>query len=256
MLTRMALKCGQCYIVQSKEDERNLCGLLKNPVYQRTVHPTYNVFRRKNIGRLQARKQLKINVEKQVLLFFGFVRKYKGLSYILQAMPAIRKQLPECELLVVGDFFENDKERYLDMIHKLQIADCVRIFEGYIPDAEVEKYFAASDLAVLPYETATQSGIVQIAFGFGLPVVVTNVGGLPEVVDDGRTGYVVPPFDSKELGRRVIQFFKQGKQCEFRENIKKSAERFSWENMEQVIAELYERIKANQYCKDQRAGEV
>lgn len=240
-LTRQALGNGWCFIVQSEEDERNLCSLLKAPVYQRTVHPTYSVFRQKKLDRLEARKQLAISSQKQVLLFFGFVRKYKGLKYILQAMPEIRRQLPECELLIVGDFFGNDKEQYLTMVRRFGIDGCVRIFDGYIPDAEVETYFAASNLVVLPYESATQSGIVQIAFGFGIPVIVTNVGGLPEVVDDGKTGYVVPPFDSRELGKRVIQFFKQGKQEEFQENIQKDEGRFSWEHMEQVIEALYER---------------
>ena len=110
--------------------------------------------------------------------------------------------------------------------------------EGYCPDAEVEKYFSSSDLVVLPYEEATQSGIAQIAFGFGRPVVATRVGGLPEVVTDGKTGYVVPPMDPVALSDAVIRFFEENRAGEFARNIKKEADRFSWKKMVEEIEEL------------------
>ncbi len=241
ILAGMALRNGLCFLVHSKEDEKNLRSLLPDAVYQRTVHPTYRTFRYRNMDTKEARKRLKINSEKQVLLFFGFVRKYKGLKYILEAMPAIHRALPDCELLIAGDFFGGDKEKYLVSIKKLGIDRCIRIFDGYIPDSEVEKFFMASDLVVLPYESATQSGIVQIAFGFEVPVIVTDVGGLSEVVTDGKTGYVVEPRSSKDLGERVICFFQQGKKHEFQEQIRKEAGRFSWDSMENVVGSLYER---------------
>lgn len=243
ILTGMALKNGRCFVIHSKEDEQNLCSLLPDAVYQRTVHPTYRAFRHQNMSAEEARKQLEISSETQVLLFFGFVRKYKGLKYILKAMSAIRTELPNCELLIAGDFFDNDKEEYLAFIKKLGIDNCIRIFDGYIPDSEVEKFFMASDLVVLPYESATQSGIVQIAFGFEVPVIVTDVGGLPEVVEDGKTGYVVPPHSSKALEERIICFFQKGKKDEFQIQIRKGAGRFSWDSMEKTIGILYERAE-------------
>lgn len=242
LLTGMALKNGRYFVIHSKEDEQNLCSLLPDAVYQRTVHPTYRAFRQQNMNVAEARKCLKIGSEKQVILFFGFVRKYKGLKYILEAMPAVHRQLPDCELLIAGDFFNHDKEEYLAFIKKLGIGSCIRIFDGYIPDGEVEKFFAASDLVVLPYESATQSGIVQIAFGFEVPVIVTDVGGLPEVVEDGKTGYVVAPC-SRALEEKIICFFRESKKNEFQEQIRKEARRFSWDNIEKAVDILYEREK-------------
>lgn len=166
---------------------------------------------------------------------------YCGADVEKLVMPAIHRALPDCELLIAGDFFGGDKEKYLVSIKKLGIDRCIRIFDGYIPDSEVEKFFMASDLVVLPYESATQSGIVQIAFGFEVPVIVTDVGGLSEVVTDGKTGYVVEPRSSKDLGERVICFFQQGKKHEFQEQIRKEAGRFSWDSMENVVGSLYER---------------
>ena len=182
-LTKMTLKKGDCYIVQSKQDEEDLKAIMKNPVYKRTVHPTYNAFRVEGISKEQARKRINLRVEENVMLFFGFVREYKGLKHLINAMPIVKEKIPNIKLLIVGDF-GNDKQQYLDLMAENKVENVISIYEGYIPDKEVEKYFAACDLVVLPYESATQSGIVQIAYGFEKPVIVTNVGGLPDVVTD------------------------------------------------------------------------
>ena len=172
-----------------------------------------------------------------MLLFFGFVREYKGLMYLIEALPAIRKRLPDAKLLVVGDFFD-DKQKYLRRIEELGVASMVVIYDGYIPDREVGTYFSAADLVVLPYESATQSGIVQIAYAFGKPVVVTSVGGLPEVVEDGRTGFVVPPKNAGALAEAVVRYFEQDKEREFSAAIKKEQDRFSWKRMVDAIEDL------------------
>ena len=141
---------------------------------------------------------------------------------------------------IVGDF-DGDKERYLEMIRTEGMESHVVIQDGYIPDSEVEQYFAASDLVVLPYESATQSGIVQIAYGFELPVVATAVGGLPEVVLDGVTGYVVPPQDDTALAKAVTRFFAENHAEEFHENVIREANRYSWEHMVEVIEDLWQK---------------
>ena len=112
--------------------------------------------------------------------------------------------------------------------------------DGYLPDKEVEPYFAACDLVMLPYLSATQSGIAQIAFGFTKPVIATNVGGLPDVVSDGETGYLVEPRNSGQLAQAVITYYKQKKQKEFEQYIKQEAYRFSWERMGEVIDDFLE----------------
>jgi glycosyltransferase involved in cell wall biosynthesis len=114
------------------------------------------------------------------------------------------------------------------------------MIDRYVANEEVEKYFAACDLVVLPYLSATQSAVVQIAYGFSKPVVVTSVGGLPDVVEDGSTGYVVPPNDPAAVARAIVRFFETGVSAEMERNIAASAERFSWERCKQALADLVE----------------
>lgn len=236
-LTKCALGRGNCFIVQSSQDEADLLSIKKDAIYRKMVHPTYNVFKLHDLTRKDGRELLGYDDDQKLLLFFGFVREYKGLKHLLRAMPAVTKQLPDARLLVVGDF-AGDKDDYLGMISELGIGDCVDIYDGYVPDKEVERYFAASDLVVLPYESATQSGIVQIAYGFEKPVIATNVGGLPEVVRDGQTGYVVETGNCSALAEKIVQFFLEEKQEVFRTAICMEAERYSWERMAEGIEEL------------------
>ena len=133
----------------------------------------------------EGRKAAGIAPEKKILLFFGFVREYKGLRHIIKAMPEIVKYDSNIELWVVGEF-RDDKESYMELIKKGGAESNIKIVDGYIPDNEIEKYFASCDIVVLPYESATQSGIVQMAYGFDKPVIVTDVGGIPEVVAEGK----------------------------------------------------------------------
>lgn len=233
-LARMALKRGDYFIVQSAMDAEDLLSIKPNAVFRETQHPTYNAFKFQNMSMAEARKLLSVADDEKVLLFFGFVREYKGLNYLIQAMPEIKQKLDKVRLMVVGDFGE-DKEQYMELIRACGVSDVVRTVEGYIPDREVEKYFAASDLVVLPYISATQSGIVQIAYGFTKPVVVTNVGGLPEVVTDGKTGYVVESRSPSELARAVERFFREEKAEEFAVHIREEEYRFSWDRIVEVV---------------------
>lgn len=238
LLTKAVLKQGNCYIVQSKTDAEDLVSIIPNAVYEQAVHPTYNAFKIKNMTKEEARSLLQIKKKEKVLLFFGFIREYKGLKYLIQAMPEIARQLKEVKLLIVGDFAdEEQKDSYVNLIKQCSVQEAIEIYDGYIPDKEVEKFFAACDLVVLPYISATQSGIVQIAFGFEKPVVVTNVGGLPDVVEDGKTGYVV---EAKEaaLAEAVIRYFKENRTEQFTENIQRQEYRFSWDRIVEGMERL------------------
>lgn len=236
-LTRHTLGRGDYFIVHSTQDETDLQSIKKSAIYRKTVLPTFNAFKLRNLTREDGRAQLQYDNSEKLLLFFGFVRKYKGLKHLLKALPVVVKQLPGTKLLVVGDFAD-DKDSYLELISELEIDNVVDIYDGYIPDQEVEKYFAACDLVVLPYESATQSGIVQIAYGFEKPVIGTNVGGLPEVVLDGKTGYIVEPFESDELAQKIIKFFHEDKADFFQANIRTEAQKYSWDRMAELIDEL------------------
>ena len=233
-LTKMVLKHGDFFITQSKLDTKDLLSIKEKAVYKQTVHPTYNAFKIKDMSKEEARQELGIFNDQKILLFFGFVREYKGLKHIIRALPSILNKVDDLTLYIVGDFGE-DKQSYLDLINEKNVAPAVKIVDGYVPDNEVEKYFASCDLVVLPYESATQSGIVQIAYGFEKPVIVTDVGGLPEVVDDGKTGYVVKQGDDRALANAIIKFFSQQKINDFTKHIQEEAYKFSWDRITEII---------------------
>ncbi len=238
ILTRLVLKSGKHFILHAGQEEAELKQIVQNPDCQVTPHPSYNAFCFEHMTKEKARETLGLSPNKKVLLFFGFVRPYKGLKYLVHAMPEIRERLGDVTLLIVGEFSgAEDKKCYIDQIKELNLTlgTSVIIKDGYTPDREVEKYFAACDMVVLPYESATQSGIVQIAYGFRKPVIVTDVGGLPDVVSHNRTGYVVPPQDKTALAAAVIKYFAENKEKEFSKNIADEAYRFSWERMGEVV---------------------
>ncbi len=142
-------------------------------------------------------------------------------------------------MLIVGDFSSGESKRqYEDLIGQIGVKEHITVYDGYIPDKEVEKFFAASDIVVLPYVSATQSGIAQIAYGFEKPVVVTNVGGLPDVVTDQKTGYIVEPESADAIADAVVDFFEHGKSADFAENVRSEAYRFSWERMVEIVEEM------------------
>ncbi|MCM1415865.1 MAG: glycosyltransferase family 4 protein [bacterium] len=234
LLTRLTLNNGRHFIVHAKEEAKELEQIKAHPDYVITPHPTYNAFRFEGMSRGQAREKLGIGADERVMLFFGYVREYKGLRYLLRAMPAICREVEKVNLWVVGEFGA-DREDYFALIDELGIKDQVHVVDGYTPDREVEKYFAAADLVTLPYTSATQSGIVQIAYGFTKPVIVTDVGGLPDVVEDGETGYIVEPESPEAIAEAAVRFFREDQAENMQENIKKEAYRFSWERMAEVV---------------------
>jgi glycosyltransferase involved in cell wall biosynthesis len=174
-----------------------------------------------------------------VILFFGYVRKYKGLHVLLDAMPKVLQET-NVRLLVAGEFYD-DEQGYRDQIQRLGIGNSVSIFADYIPNEEVGLYYSAADVVVLPYISATQSGIIQIAYNYDKPVITTNVGGLPEVVDEGKTGFIVPSEDVDALATSIVSFFKIKDKIDFSKNISEYKKQFSWDRM---AAEIEAFIKA------------
>ena len=224
-LTRMALKKGDKYILHASGEVASLLSIKPDADYRVQVHPTYSAFNFNNLDKKEARKMLGISEDERVMLFFGFVREYKGLKHLIHAAGILNNgryhkdgHMPV--LYIVGDF-DGNKDEYLKLIEANGIGDNVKIIDGYVPDREVEKYFAMTDLVVLPYESATQSGIVQIAYGFEKPVIVTRVGGLPEVVEDGITGDIVEPFDDEALAEAIYKYFNEDKQDAYVQGIRK-----------------------------------
>lgn len=236
LLTRRTLGQGDAIIVHSQRDRDDLLRLLPGVEVCVTAHPTYELFAQQAPSRTEARRLLGLGDEIPVLLFFGFVRAYKGLDYLIGALPTVLAHL-DARLLVVGEFWD-DPAPFRERIHALRLDEQVTIVDRYIPNDEVGAYFAAADLVTLPYVDATQSGVIQIAFSFGVPVVTTTVGGLAEVVEDGATGFLAPPGDSQALAAAILRFFQEDRAAAFRANIQAQRDRFSWDRLVTLIEEL------------------
>lgn len=230
-LTRAVLKKGDYFVLHSKKEAADLLSIVADAKYAINMHPTYSAYR---MG--DAKRQTK-DTEGLNMLFFGFVRPYKGLGVLLHAM----KTLPrDVRLSVVGDF-GGSREEYDRIIEEGNLSDRVTIREGFVPDREVEQYFADCDVVVLPYIEATQSGIAQIALGLEKPVIVSDAGGLPEVVIDGVTGVLCKAGDVDSLSQAVRRFMTLRNDTDFAANIREDSERFSWPHMVGTITELCKR---------------
>lgn len=234
ILTRFAFKCGDFFIVQSLAVRAQLLELFPKAKHQVVPHPVYEIFGQP-IDKNVARKKLGLSNE-HIMLFFGYVRAYKGLDLLLAAMPKILKKV-KVRLLVVGEFY--DKESiFRKQITDLNIEDAVIVHSDYVANEDVNLYFSACDVVVLPYRSATQSGIVQIAYQLNKPCIVTDVGGLAEVVVDNRTGFVVPPENPTALAEAVTRFYRENKEREFVENVKLEKSKYSWEGMITAIEDV------------------
>jgi glycosyltransferase involved in cell wall biosynthesis len=229
-LTKITFSNVDSFLVHSKEDYNNLkkSNPTKNIICG--FHPTYSIF---SFGEKLVKKDYTNKI-----LFFGFVRKYKGLKYLLEAMQIVLKER-DIKLVVVGEFYE-DKKDYLDLIEKLGIGDNVEIVDKYIPNENVSGYYSESDLLVLPYISGTQSGIIQLSFGLGVPVISTKVGGFHECVDHGKTGYLVEPKNSKALADMILEYYKENKKEAFVNNIMDMGDKFSWKNYIDLICKNLE----------------
>ena len=232
-LTKYFFNKTDYFIVLSESVGKDLLSLYPNAKYKLLPHPVYDNFG-VSLNKDEAKKYLGINSEK-VILFFGFIRNYKGLDTLLNAMSKVKSK--NIKLLVAGEFY-TDKEKYLNIIKSLILDDDVILRTDFIPTADVKYYFSASDAVILPYKSATQSGIVQIAVNFKKPVIATNVGGLEEVVEDGKAGYIVEKENPDELATAIDKFYSENKEKEFSENIAKLKEKYSWTNFANGIFEL------------------
>jgi len=200
-------------------------------------HPLYDNFGEK-ISKEAARKKLEIGNDEWVVLFFGFIRKYKGLDILLDAMKLLKNnksQTPNYKLLIAGEFYE-DRKHYDEQIKKLGINDSLLLHTDFIPDNEVKKYFCAADVVIQPYRNATQSGVTPLAYHFEVPMIVTNVGGLPAMVPDNKVGLVAEP-TAESLAEKIEAYFQKGEN-HFLPHLLEEKKKFSWAKMVESILEL------------------
>jgi glycosyltransferase involved in cell wall biosynthesis len=237
-LARTVLSRGDEFLVLSESDYADLRHALPQASIHLAMLPTYESFAQNTPDPDTARRQLGYESDERILLFFGFVRRYKGLGQLLETLTLIPEEL-QAKLLVVGEFWESEAG-YQAKAEQLGIAQRVQLINRYIPNEEVGLYFSAADVVVLPYLEATQSAVLQTAFGFDKPVITTNVGGLPEMVQDGRLGLVVPPRDTQALASAIIRFFQKDLGPGFQKNIRAERDVFSWERLVTLIEEILE----------------
>jgi glycosyltransferase involved in cell wall biosynthesis len=237
-LARRILWRGHAFIVMSEEDFALLRRALPWARIKGTALPPFDAFSRTPMPREQARAELGLQPGEPVLLFFGFVRRYKGLRHLIQALAIVRQKLA-ARLMIVGEFWE-DERPYRALVQQLGLGDAVQFVNGYVPNEDMPRYFSAADVVVMPYLEATQSGVVQLAIGFERPMIATSVGGMPEAVADGETGLIVPPADPAALAEAVLRYFEQQLEQHFVEHIRRGKQHESWLPLIQLIEELAE----------------
>jgi glycosyltransferase involved in cell wall biosynthesis len=244
LLTKFAFRFIDAYIVQSRAVDRDLRLWKRDPLASLLPHPVYEIFGaetdRHTARRELARRHPSLDIadDERVLLFFGYVRDYKGLDVLLDALPLVLARM-RVRLLVVGEFY-NDEARYREQIARLGLGDAVHVHADYVANEHVGAFFSAADVLTLPYKSATQSGIIQIAYNFHRPVIATDVGGLGEVIVDGKTGYLAPAGQPEAIADAVLRFYGERRFDSFREGVIEEKKKYSWEYMAQGIEALYE----------------
>jgi len=233
ILTKYFIKPIQAFITMSENVFSDLRKF--EPIKPAILvnHPLYDNFGA-IVSKTEARNHLALPIDKKIILFFGFIRHYKGLDLLIEAMADQRVKDAEIVLLVAGEFYKDPKP-YLEQIKHLGLEKSIILKTQFIQDDEVRYYICASDLVVQPYRNATQSGVTPLAYHFEKPMLVTNVGGLPMMVPNGKVGLVSEP-NPKSLANSILEYFNKGEQY-FLPNLREEKKKYSWDIfLEKTIA--------------------
>jgi len=240
LLTRYFVRSMDGFIAMSGQVERELAQFDTTKPRLFSPHPIFDHFGAPP-AREDAARRLGLDPAARYLLFFGLVRPYKGLDMLIDAFAQLKRERVDVrenlKLLIAGEFYD-DVERYRGQIERLGLADDVVVHDRFVHDDEIPAWFALADLLVLPYRTATQSGVTQIALHFDVPMVVTSVGGLPEIVRDGVTGYVCAP-DPAAIAAAVERFYAPGNAAALRAGFAEEKKRFGWPAAADALERLY-----------------
>jgi glycosyltransferase involved in cell wall biosynthesis len=231
LFTRWFINACDSFVVMSKSVLDDLRQFTQRPAVC-TPHPVYDNYGEKS-PKAEALLHLRLPAANGYLLFFGFIRDYKGLDLLLEAMADERIKNMGVKLVVAGEYYGNE-EKYAALIDRLSIENQLVMRTSYISNDEVRHYFGAADLVVQPYRTATQSGISQMAYHFEKPMVVTDVGGLAEIVPNGEAGYVVP-VSAGAIADAIVDFFVNKRSAAFSAGVAEGKARFSWGNMVRAV---------------------
>jgi glycosyltransferase involved in cell wall biosynthesis len=232
--TSYFIKPVHAFVTMSEEVMVDLKKLSPKPAL-RLHHPLYDNYG-DSIPQQEAQELLSLPSEHKYLLFFGFIRKYKGLDLLLEAMADKRLAVAGIHLIIAGEYY-GDKELYEGLIAKHHLAERVHLFTDFIPNDEVKRYFCAADCVVLPYRSATQSGITQVAYQFERGMVATNVGGLPESVGDGETGIICEP-EPGSIADAILEYFTPAGIPNLAGNLAARREQYSWKNFSESLIDF------------------
>ncbi len=239
LLTAWFLKACQGVVVMSKSVLDDLNTFDRRKPRRFGPHPIYDHYG-KITAREEALRKLNLDPAFNYLLFFGLIRDYKGLDLLIEALGQPLLADLKIKLLVAGEFY-TDEEKYRDQVKKLSLEERIIFYNQYIPNNEVENYFNAADLVVQPYKTATQSGVTQVAYHFNKPMLVTDVGGLGEIVPHEKAGYVVAPSPAV-IAEAIRDFYANNRKTFFENGVKEEKKRFGWDNFTRLFYELMEEI--------------
>jgi D-inositol-3-phosphate glycosyltransferase len=234
--TRWTLRLAHHFVSESDYVSERLAEAFPGTPVHRTTLPVYDCYDFGAFDRDSARKHLGI-ATRRVVLFFGYIRPYKGLDNLIRAMPRVLQSQPDTTLLIVGESYE-DPQKYRDAIDAAGLTGRTQFVCKYVPNEEVEPYFKAADVVCLPYNSASQSGIVMMAYGFRRPVVTTDVGGLPEFVHRGETGEIVPPGDIDSLADAVASVLERCDTVDFAQNVEALTHELGHKNVEAIFARI------------------
>ncbi len=228
LFTKYFLKACHGFVAMSQSVLTDLKKFIKNKPALYNPHPIYNSFK-PAILKTEACEILKIDAKSNYLLFFGFIREYKGLDLLLEAFAKTNRQRLNLKLIIAGEFYEDEKP-YMELVQKLNIESDILFYKDFIPDTEVHLYFSAADVTVQPYKDATQSGVTQVAYFYNKPMIVTNIGGLPELVPNEKAGFVVGK-NPEEIATAIEKFYDENWSDKMGAFVKQEKEQYSWDKM-------------------------
>ena len=243
LLTKIGLSSASKFLALSGIVEKEVQQFSKGKKIYRSELPVYDCYKHEDkFDSKNLKSEFGFEDDSPVLLFFGYVRKYKGLDILIEAFPKILSSNHKARLLIVGEFYDNPSE-YFDLIKKLNIEDKVKVINQFVPNEDVAKYYQVSDVVILPYRSATQSGILNVAYGFYKPVIVTDVGGLAEFVDERKTGFVVNPNSPDAIAEGVQKFISLKDKVDFTPHIEVRNRKNNFNQLPEVFEKILQESK-------------
>lgn len=235
IFARYMIKSIEGYVAMSEAVLGDAKSFDNTKPFALTPHPLYDNFGAK-VSREEAIKHLGLDEDTRYILFFGLIRDYKGLDLLLRAFADKRLREKKVKLIVAGEFYSN-AEMYEQLEQELGLAPHIVWYKEFIPADQVRYFFAAADLVAQPYKSATQSGITQIAYHFERPMLVTNVGGLAEIVPHGKVGYVTEP-NAEDIAEALVDFVAQKSEHDYRDGILEEKSKYAWSNMTKALFDV------------------